>query len=424
MKVIKNRLLKTLKLLKESFLFAWHAVGVNRLRTLLSLLGITIGIFAIISVFTMIDSLEWNIRNSISSLGDDVIYIQKWPWSFESNYRWWDYLKRPVPKYSEYEELKRRTNTAQAVGIYVAGQFMVKYRNNSANDIIVWANSHEFNQIRPIEFEKGRYFTEAESRAGRNVAIIGNELASKLFQGQDPLGKEFKIGAFKFRVIGVPIREGNNIFGGGSLDNVVIIPLNAARNLIDLRNDRSEPTIMVKAKPGVALQEMMDEMEGLMRSIRRLKPTQESNFALNQASILNRGLDQIFGVIKIAGWFIGIFSIIVGGFGIANIMFVSVKERTNIIGIQKALGAKNYFILTQFLFEAVLLAVAGGILGLLVVFLGALWIRTSTTFYVFLSFDNILMGVMISATIGILSGIFPARKAALLNPVEAIATTF
>jgi len=222
----------------------------------------------------------------------------------------------------------------------------------------------------------------------------------------------------------VPIREGNNIFGGGSLDNVVVIPLNAARNLIDLRNDRSEPTIMVKAKPGVALQEMMDEMEGLMRSIRRLKPTQESNFALNQASILNRGLDQIFGVIKIAGWFIGIFSIIVGGFGIANIMFVSVKERTNIIGIQKALGAKNYFILTQFLFEAVLLAVAGGILGLLVVFLGALWIRTSTTFYVFLSFDNILMGVMISATIGILSGIFPARKAALLNPVEAIATTF
>ncbi len=245
-----------------------------------------------------------------------------------------------------------------------------------------------------------------------------------MFQGQDPLGKEFKLGAFKFRVIGVPIREGNNIFGGGSLDNVVIIPLNAARNLIDLRNDRSEPTIMVKAKPGVALQEMMDEMEGLMRSIRRLKPTQESNFALNQASILNRGLDQIFGVIKIAGWFIGIFSIIVGGFGIANIMFVSVKERTNIIGIQKALGAKNYFILTQFLFEAVLLAVAGGILGLLVVFLGALWIRTSTTFYVFLSFDNILMGVMISATIGILSGIFPARKAALLNPVEAIATTF
>lgn len=416
--------MKTLKLLKESFLFAWHAVGVNRLRTLLSLLGITIGIFAIISVFTMIDSLEWNIRNSISSLGDDVVYIQKWPWSFESNYRWWDYLKRPVPKYSEYEELKRRSITAQAVGVYVAGQFTVKYRNNSANEIIVWANSHEFIQIRPIEFEKGRYFTEAESRAGRNVAIVGSELASKLFQGQDPLGRDFKIGSFKFRVIGVPVREGNNIFGGGSLDNLVIIPLNAARNMIDMRSDRSEPTIMVKAKPGVPIQEMIDEMEGLMRSIRRLKPAQESNFALNRASILNKGLDQIFSVIKIAGWFIGIFSIIVGGFGIANIMFVSVKERTNIIGIQKALGARNYFILTQFLFEAVLLAVAGGILGLIAVFLGSLWIRTTTTFEVFLSLDNILLGIFVSATIGILSGFFPARKAALLNPVEAIATTF
>jgi len=416
--------MKTLKLITESFIFALHAVVVNKLRTLLSLLGITIGIFAIISVFTMIDSLEWNIRNNISSLGDNVVYIQKWPWSFESNYRWWDYMKRPVPKYEEYEELKRRSNTAQAVGLYVADAFTVKYHNNSAKDIIVWANTHEFIDIRPFDLAEGRYFTEMESRAGHNVAIMGHELSSKLFEGQDPIGKDIKVGGNKFRVIGVSRKEGENIFGGGSLDNIVIIPLNYAKTMIDMKSDNHEPTIMVKARPGISTQEMIDETEGLMRSIRRLKPSQEDNFALNRASILNQGLDKIFQVIKIAGWFIGIFSIIVGGFGIANIMFVSVKERTNIIGIQKALGAKNYFILTQFLFEAMLLAIAGGVIGLVIVFLGALWMRINTDFNVFLSAGNIVMGIAISGIIGVVSGFMPARKAARLNPVEAIATTF
>jgi putative ABC transport system permease protein len=416
--------MNTLKMVGESMKFSIHAVVVNKLRTFLSLLGITIGIFAIISVFTLIDSLEYNIRNNISSLGDNVLYVQKWSWDFQKGYKWWDYMKRPVPKYEEYEELKKRSSTAEAVSFYVASQFTVKYRNNSANNVLVWAQTQEFIEIRPFELESGRFFTPGESHAGRNVAVMGSVLASKLFQGQDPIGKEFKISGRKLTVIGIPRKEGNNIFGGGSLDNLILVPVNFARNLIDLNSDYHEPTIMIKAKPGISVTQLMDDTRGILRSVRRIKPAQEDNFSLNRASIINKNLDAVFAVINIVGWIVGIFSIIVGGFGIANIMFVSVKERTNIIGIQKALGAKNYFILIQFLFEAILLALVGGIVGLIIVFVGALYVRSFTDFHVFLSMGNILTGLTISAVIGVVSGFLPARQAARLNPVEAISSSF
>src|SRR5512133_2527569 len=410
--------MKTLKMIGESMMFSLHAVVVNKLRTFLSLLGITIGIFAIISVFTLIDSMEYNIRNNVSCLGDDVLYVQKWSWDFQKDYKWWDYMKRPVPKYEEYEELKRRSNTAEAVSFYVASSFTVKYRNNSADNILVGANTAEFMEIRPFEMESGRFFNATESHTGRNVAVVGSVLASKLFQGQDPIGKEIKVKGWKLTVIGIPKKEGNNIFGGGSLDNLILVPVNFARNLIDLKSDWHEPTIMIKAREGISIQQLMDDTRGILRSVRRIKPSQEDNFSLNRASIINNALDGVFKVINGVGWIVGIFSIIVGGFGIANIMFVSVKERTNIIGIQKALGAKNYFILIQFLFEAILLAVTGGLVGLVIVFLGSLYVRYFTDFHVFLSMSNVLTGITISAVIGVLSGYLPARQAAKLNPVE------
>jgi putative ABC transport system permease protein len=413
-----------LKMIKESFLFAGNSVIVNRLRALLSLLGITIGIFAIISVLTVLNSMERSIQSNISSLGDDVVYIQKWPWTFGPDYPWWEYMKRPVPSFREYEELNRRVQGASAMAFSVSASRTIHYRNNAIDDAIIWANSYEFQDIRHFEITRGRYFSFFEAKTGKNVVIIGARIAEELLEGLNPIGKEIKIGGTRVRVIGVIEKEGKNIFGGGSLDDVVLLPINFARGLFDIRSESLNPMIMVKSLPGIPIQLLIDELRGATRSIRRLKPAEDDNFALNKASIISQGFDQVFVAINLAGWIIGGFSILVGGFGIANIMFVSVKERTNIIGIEKALGAKNYFILLQFLFESLLLALTGGILGLVLVFLLTFLGGNFVPFDISMSMGNILTGIFVSSFIGIVSGFAPAYSAARLNPVEAINTTF
>lgn len=398
---------------------------VNKLRTLLSLLGITIGIFAIISVFTIVDSLEMNIRQSIAVLGDDVIYVQKFPWAFDSDYAWWEYMRRPVTDLRDYEEVRRRSQLAGGVVFSVSTGARVRYGSTWLENIGIWANTHEFEDIRHFELHRGRYFTPYESAAGRNLAVIGYEIAQNLFGNEDPLGREIQISGRKVSVIGVVAREGTNMFvGGGSLDEMILIPVNFARTIYNIRSDRLNPMLMIKARPGVSTQELSDELRMILRSARRLKPAVDDNFALNQASAITQGLDQIFVMINLVGWIIGGFSILVGGFGIANIMFVSVKERTNQIGIQKSLGAKNYFILLQFLYEAVLLAVTGGALGLLLIFTGTLLVSNLSDFTITLTFGNIVLGLFVSAVIGVVSGYAPAYNASQLNPVEAINHTF
>lgn len=416
-----------LNLLKESFLFAINALKVNRLRTLLTLLGITIGIFAIISVFTILDSLENTIRNSLSSLGDDIIYVQKWPWAPPpgEEFKWWEYLKRPVPKIEEYEQIKKRSEKAEIVNFAASTLRTVKYKNNTAEDAIIWANSHEFERIRAFELEDGRYFTPFESTAGKNVCLIGHQLAADLFQGINPVGKDIKISGRKVTVIGLIAKEGKDILNsGGSLDDMIVLPIIYAKTLLDIKSENANPMIMVKAKPNVSVNELKDELRSILRSTRTLNPKEKDTFALNQSSILNSALNSIFGVINLAGWLIGGFSILVGGFGIANIMFVSVKERTNLIGIQKSLGAKRKFIMFQFLFEAVMLSLIGGTIGLVLIFAGSLLASSKIDLEITLTLGNIILGLLISIAIGLISGIFPSYKAARLNPVEAINTTF
>jgi len=207
---------------------------------------------------------------------------------------------------------------------------------------------------------------------------------------------------------------------GNSDDKNVLIPINFAKNIIDIQNENYQPTIIVRGKKGISEEQLQSELHQLMRSIRRLKPNQDDSFALNQSTILSNGLDQLFGVMDIGGAIIGGFSILVGGFGIANIMFVSVKERTNIIGIQKSLGAKNYFILLQFLIESITLCFIGGLIGLGVVFVGTLALKAAADVKIVLDMSNIIWGVGMSVSIGIISGIIPAYSASRLNPVEAI----
>jgi putative ABC transport system permease protein len=416
--------IKYLKLTRESLVFAFHAVVVNRLRTLLSLLGITIGIFAIISVFTVIDSLVNNIKASVSALGDNIIYVQKWPWTFGPDYPWWEYMKRPVPKLSEYEEIVRKSNFAEAACFSASTQKTVKFHGKSVDNVGIWMNTQEFPEIRSFELQFGRYFTLSEEHAGRPVAIIGKDVADKLFQQKDPLNNEIILSGRKITVIGIAAKEGSSMLGGGSLDNMVLLPMNYGRTIFDVKEENMNPFIMVKAKPTVNTQDLKDELSFIMRSARRVRPRETDNFALNQSSMITKGLESIFAVLNFAGWFIGGFSILVGGFGIANIMFVSVKERTNIIGIQKAMGAKKYFIMYQFLFESVLLAITGGLIGLLLVFGGTLIVTYGFDFKISLTLSNIIMGISISAIIGIIAGYIPAYTASRLDPVKAIATTF
>lgn len=416
-----------LNLLKESFLFAISALKVNRLRTLLTLLGITIGIFAIISVFTVLDSLENTIRNSLSSLGDDVIYIQKWPWAPPpgEEYKWWEYLNRPVPSEEEYEQIKKRSERAEIVNFAASTLRNVKYKNNTRENTIIWANSHEFEKIRAFELQDGRYFTPFESVAGKNICLIGYQVAEDLFRGMNPVGREIKIQGRKILVVGLIAKEGKDILNsGGSLDEMIVLPIRYAKTIMDVKSENTNPMIMVKAKPNVTISELKDELRNILRSVRTIRPKEKDTFALNQSSVLNSALNSIFSVINFAGWLIGGFSILVGGFGIANIMFVSVKERTNLIGIQKSLGAKRKFILFQFLFEAVMLSLIGGIIGLILIFIGSVIASNKVDLEITLTPGNIILGLFISVIIGIIAGIFPSSKASKLNPVEAINTTF
>jgi putative ABC transport system permease protein len=409
------------KLIHESFLFAIGSLVVNKVRTILSLLGITIGIFSIIAVFTVFDNLENSIMSEINSLGNDVLFIQKWPWAMGGDYPWWKYWQRPEPRLHEMKQIVKRSNTVDKAAFMFSVSRNVYYRNNVVENTQVMAVSHDYINVLSLEIGEGRFFTEMESYSGDNVAILGYDIAKNLFGNSDAIGKRVKILGRKLNVIGVVKRKGDDIFGN-SPDKLVYVPAVFAKSLVDYRHIGT--TIIVKAKPNVSLDEMKDELTGIMRSIRKLKPAADDNFALNQTDVISKGFDQLFGIIGIVGWIIGGFSLLVGGFGIANIMFVSVKERTNQIGIQKALGARNYFILLQFLFEAVFLSLLGGIVGLLLVLI-LTWIMSGFfDFAMTLSVKNIVLGLTVSALIGFVSGFIPSWSASRLDPVEAMRSSF
>jgi putative ABC transport system permease protein len=409
-----------IKLLHESFIFAFHAVIVNKVRTILSLLGISIGIFSVISVLTIFDSMEIAIRGSIEALGDNVLFVQKWPWGGGGEYPWWKYWQRPEPKIADLKEIQRRSQAAESCAMMFEVRRTVKYLGNSIENVSILSVSHDFDKVMPVELADGRYFTAQESQAGYNVVILGYDMADKLFSGTSAIGKELKIFGSKLQVIGVAKKEGEDLFGN-SPDNQAMIPVNFARNFVNMQEVGT--TILVRAKPGVSNEELKDELTGIMRSVRKLKPRIDDDFAINEISLISDEFDKFFGVIAIVGWIVGGFSLLVGGFGIANIMFVSVKERTSQIGIQMSLGAKKFFILFQFLFEAVFLSLFGGIVGLLIVY-SLVLLSKNFPFTLYLTPLNIIVGVTVSITIGLVAGIVPSYIASRLDPVEAMRTTF
>ena len=413
------------RLILESFRFAWNALKMNLLRTTLSLLGVTIGIFAIISVFTIVDSLEKNIKDSLSFLGTGVIYVGKWPFTADANgeYNWWDFWNRPNPSYREYKFLDDKLKTGTNISIFADANATLKRKSNSISDVELNGGSYYFGDLFDLNIDDGRYFNPKEVETGRNVALIGANIVESLFpNGVDPIGEEIKVKNMKYVVIGVLKKEGESFMGFDSKDDYCVIPYNAFRKLYSTGTGRWNElgsTIGMKGdETDIGLVELENELTGLLRNQRGLKPKESDNFALNRPEAIANVLNGIFDVFGIAGWVIGGFSILVGGFGIANIMFVSVKERTNIIGIQKSLGAKNYFVLFQFLFESVFLSVIGGGVGIFLVFL--ITFIPMGSLEVNLSIQNITLGLGVSAIIGTVSGIIPAALAARLDPVIAI----
>lgn len=421
--------MKVLGQIYESFRFAWRALKSNLLRTILSLLGVTIGIFAIISVLTLVDSLEKNIKDSLSFLGTGVIYIEKWPFLADNSgeYKWWDFWRRPNSSYNEFKFLQENLKNQNGISIFAGrGNQVVKRNSNSIGQVRLVGGAQGYNNIFEINIEQGRYFTPEEVEAGRSVCIIGNEIAKALFpNGENPIGEMVKIKNLKYTVIGVIKKEGQSFMGTPSNDYAAIIPYQAFRKLYQTGTgawDEITSRIGVKGHDyDVGLVELENELRGMLRVRRGLRPTEKDNFAMNRPEAIANAISGIFDVVGMAGWIIGGFSILVGGFGIANIMFVSVKERTSIIGLQKSLGAKNYFILFQFLFEAIFLSLIGGLSGLFFVYL--ITFIPMGDMVVTLTVKNIVLGLGVSSIIGLVSGIVPAALAARLDPVIAIRAT-
>jgi len=407
-----------LRLLKESFAFAMNALRNNKLRTLLSLLGVTIGIFSIIAVLAAVDSLDQKIKKDLSSLDKNTIYLFKGTFGPSDIPRW----KRdqfPDVTYTEYEYLKSALPDAQEFCFQIfLNSETVKYEDKSVSNVNVVPVSYEFIDIQGLEFSEGRFYNESESNSGAAVAVIGYDLAQNLFGDFDPIGKQMRLYGQRFTVIGVLKKQGNAMFGND--DSSAFIPVNFIRRKFGENNDFMTPVIVIKPKKGIDMEAFKADLSQKLRAFRGVKTGEIDNFFINVFSGFTEMLDGIIGSMNIGGWIIAGFSLLVGGFGVANIMFVSVKERTNLIGIQKSLGAKNRFILFQFLFEAVILCLIGGIIGIILVWLIAMGLTKLLDFEFVLSFSNIMLGSGLAIVIGLIAGILPAISASKLDPIEAI----
>ena len=410
------------KLIYESIVQAFQQLSANKLRSFLSLTGISIGIICIISVLSAVDSLKDNVSASFEKLGNDVLYIDKMPWNEDPSQNWWKYQQRPQHSYEDLEVIKKKSKLSDMASFSV---FMpsrtIKFGASSIEGAFMAGVTDDYAEIFNFDFEKGRFFTPFESANGTNRVILGAVVAEKLFGTIDPIGKEINIKGLDFQVIGVLRKEGTTLINIFQFDEAVVISFNTAKKLINVKSRNSWGTSLnVKAMAGVNLDDLKDEITGILRSARKIKPRENENFAVNQLSMFTNLLEPIFSTMNVVGIFIGGVSILVGMFSVANIMFVSVKERTSIIGIKKALGARPIVILLEFLIESVVLCLVGALIGLLIVY-GLLKLATvAFSYQIYLSGGNILIALILSLVIGILSGLIPAWQAARLDPVEAM----
>lgn len=412
----------SIEIVTSSFKMAVQELWKNKLRTFLSLFGITIGIFCIIGVLATVNSLEQNIQNEIKALGNNTIYIDKWEYSGGGpDYPWWKFVNRPSPRYFEVNEIKERTPSAHFVAFHNQINDPVEFAGNQLSGVSIHSVNEDFDKIQPIEISFGRSLTAREFESGSNVAVIGNEVAEKLFGNPEVAPEKYvEVRGKKILLIGVIKKQGRGILGGGGFDfdNSLFIPYRFGRSIMN--ELRADPLIMVKGSDDMSSKALKDQLTGSMRAIRKLTPTQEDNFALNDINDFSKVVSDLFSNVNLGGWAIAALSLIVGMFGVANIMFVSVRERTSQIGLKKAIGAKSRIILTEFLLESSFLCIIGGMIGLALVFMLTQILTKLLNFPVYISTYNMVLAIGICIIVGIIAGFVPARQAARMDPVEAI----
>ena len=405
----------------SSFKMALQELWKNKLRAFLSLFGVTIGIFCIISVLATVNSLEYNIQSEIKSLGTNTIYIDKWEYSVSGgpDYPWWKYQKRPSPKYEELEQIKSRTPSVAYAAFIITSNDNVEASGNVLSGSVVYGITPEFPNIQPVEIQYGRMMTDSEFEQGSNAVALGNDIAVQLFGSEErALGKTITVRGKKGIVAGVIKKQGAQMLGGWQFDKCVLLTYKFARTIFDERY--ADPLLIAKGVDAINSKVLKDDLAGTMRSIRKLSPMQEENFSLNDINDFSDAMGEAFVSINIGGWAIAALSLIVGMFGIANIMFVTVRERTGQIGLKKAIGAKSSIILTEFLLESAFLCIIGGLIGLILVFILTKIVTIVFHFPIFISTSNMLLSIGICIVVGVLAGIIPASQAAGMNPVVAI----
>lgn len=416
-------MLTSLTILWNSFKMALQELRVNKLRTFLSLFGITIGIFCIISVLALVGSLEKKVQTDVKSLGNNTVYIDKWEYGGGPDNPWWKQMNRPKPQYSEVAAIKSRSELVGAVCYFHDQGGKATYTNKEIANISLYAATEDFNKIQEIKISRGRYLNESDFSRGVPAGVLGMEVATTLFGNADKaIGKQVSFNNHIINVVGVIEKQGSSLIGGFEYDKCIITPYRFFASIYDTRSNWSGGVIMAQAKDGVSSTALISDLRGAMRQVRRLSPKEEDDFALNDTNQFSDQISGFFGSVTLGGWVIAAFSLLVGGFGVANIMFVTVKERTSQIGLKKAIGARRSTILTEFLLESAFLCILGGFIGIFLVWLLSLILTAVLPFPIFISGQVVLLAFVLCVALGVISGFIPARSAAKLDPVVAIRT--
>jgi len=414
-------MIKVLSILWNSFKMALQELKVNKLRTFLSLFGITIGIFCIIGVLATIDSLKSKINNDLSGLGNNTIFIDKWDYNGGPDYPWWKFVKRPSMKVDEMDYIQKRSNLASNIAFFVSNTASFTYEENQLKGVNLYGITNDFNKIQTFNVKHGRYFSETDFNRGVPYCVIGYQVAQELYgKPEKAIDKTISYGGRRLLVIGVIEKQGSSMIGGFDYDKTAIVPYYYFASVFN--PDNNNPYIMVQAKPGIPSKALQDELNGIMRQLRKLSPTQEDNFTCNDVAQFKDQIESVFGAINQGGWAIAGLSLLVGAFGVANIMFVTVRERTSQIGLKKAIGAKSSTILYEFLLESAFLCIIGGLVGLMLVWLLTMALGAVLPFPIFIAPSIVILALSICIILGMISGIIPASIAAKMNPVEAIRT--
>ncbi|MAL16230.1 MAG: hypothetical protein CL670_11375 [Balneola sp.] len=398
----------------EGFRIALQALKVNKIRSTLTALCIIIGITMVTIVDSVTTGMDVTFEKSMAMMGQNVVYVQKWPWGMGGEYKWWEYRNRKEIELEYVEQIRDYSRYANNVTAAANRGTSVRYKDKSAEGVGLSGATANYLEIQGLNIAEGRMYVEQEVRSGSKVAVIGNTLMESLFELESALGKQIRVGGQKFTVVGILEKQGK-FLGLEDTDNRIIIPISAYKQIYGLRYGLQ---IGVQFPSQEVMKEGEYELEGIMRRIRQLDATADNDFALNKPEAFKEQLEGMKAGIYAVGFILSGLSLLIGGIGVMNIMFVSVRERTKEIGIRKAVGAKSWEILTQFLLEAIAICLLGGIIG--VALAGGLTILINQVFVAVMNVSVVIVAFSICTFVGVTFGFIPAYRAAKSDPIESL----